>query len=292
MTDSMATFEDRAVWLMEKLLPDFPAWGIDDAAADAGNAGGESEILMVQEAGMSPPNGGFGFYQWTGARRTAFESYCARTKRDPNSMQSGYDFHFVELKGTYANVIGLVAAAPDLNAKTLAFEQHYEMAGIPRMGARDQFAARAKAAYVAKHGSALAPVPPPVVPAPGPSSSPAPPLVVPNLGSLLTEALDLYEKLAPLIPDGVKTAVVNAAVQAVLSTLTSATQPSAASSQGNTLMSASFLKVIFGIIGAAGPAVFAALPPPWNLIGAALLSSGIFGHAITSAVATDPAQKG
>lgn len=175
MTD-FSTLDNRMVWLMGLLLKDFPQWGVDDAAADAGNAAGESLIQMVQEAGHTPPAGGWGLYQWTGARRTEFMNYCARAKRDPNAMESGYAFHFVELKGTFLRVVSEVAAAGTISDKVLAFEQHYEMAGIPRIGSRLVFANRAKAAWMAQapvQAPMPTPAPPVATPAPTPVKPPA-----------------------------------------------------------------------------------------------------------------------
>ena len=224
---TFGTYEDRAVWLIGKLLPDFPKWTALDAFACAGNLGGESLIQMVQEAGQTPPNGGWGLAQWTGARRVQFDDYCARTQRDTNAMRSGYDFLFVELRGAFARVIDQVAAAPDLAAKVLAFEQHFEMAGIPRIGDRLTLALRAQKAWEAR-----APLP---VIAPPPPGQPAP-------------------------------------------------------TQGSTFMSASFWKLIMGALAGGAAFIGPMLPPPWNLVAAAVMGSGIFGHTAISAATTDHAK--
>ena len=169
---TFGTFEDRAIWLIGKLLPDFPKWGPMDAYACAGNLGRESDIQMIQEGGQKPPNGGWGLAQWTGPRRTQFMDYCKRSGKDPNAMSSGYAFLFVELTGPFANVIDLVAAAPDLPSKVAAFEQHYEMAGVVAEGDRLAFATRAQNAWVSR------PVPVKPTPAPPPpvGTTPAPPV--------------------------------------------------------------------------------------------------------------------
>lgn len=167
---TFGTFEDRAVWLIGKILPDFPKWGVLDACAVCGNFGQESGIQMIQEVGQTPPNGGWGLAQWTGARRTAFTAYCNRSGRSPSAMSTGYAYTFVELKGEFAKVIDLVAAAPDLEAKVATFEAHYEMAGIVALGSRVAYAERAQKAWAA-HSS---PVPsPPDIPTP-PQPSPTP----------------------------------------------------------------------------------------------------------------------
>lgn len=143
----MNTFEERAVWLMGQLLRDFPEWKIDDAAADAGNAGQESGIQMVEEVGAL--HGGWGIYQWTGPRRSSFFDYAGRMHKDPNALQTGYDFHVQELKGAYASTVQVVAGATGLPDKTMVFEHEYEGAGIPDMPSRIRFAQRAKAAWLA-----------------------------------------------------------------------------------------------------------------------------------------------
>jgi hypothetical protein len=212
---TFGTYEDRAVWLISKLLPDFPQWGPLDAYAVAGNLGGESVIQMIQEGGQTPPHGGFGLAQWTGPRRTQFTSYCARTGRSPTAMRSGYDFLFTELKGAYAKVVSQVAVAPDLAAKVLAFEQHYEMAGVPRIGDRLLYAHRAQKAWES-HAPAV-PTPTPSVPTPPAPTQP--PVIIPppatpspapegsamfNIGSLIgliSEAPSIIESVMKLIAE-------------------------------------------------------------------------------------------
>jgi hypothetical protein len=170
MTDAaapMATFEDRACWLVEKLLQDFPSWDIDCACADAGNAGRESQIAMVQQGGTSGTAGGYGPWQWTGPRHVQYLAYCARTGKDPASFAAAYAFHVVELRGLdvklgvgdYRIVVTEVAAAKTLADKVAAFEKHYEMAGIVAEGDRLAYAQRAKAAWLANHPAAALPAP-------------------------------------------------------------------------------------------------------------------------------------
>lgn len=177
---TFGTFEDRAVWLIGKLLPDFPQWTYLDACACAGNFGRESGIQMIQEGGQTPPNGGWGFAQWTGPRRRAFETYCARSGRSPSAMSTGYAYTFVELKGEFAKVVDLVAAAPSLEAKVAAFEQHYEMAGVVAMADRLAFAVRAQKAWDARGPE----IPPPVTPTPEPAPTPVPTQGTPRMSGL------------------------------------------------------------------------------------------------------------
>src|SRR5579859_3471076 len=99
----MSTYEQRAVWLMKKLLADFPEWGPEDAAACVGNGGAESNLQAVQEAHPISGRGGFGWFQWTGPRRNAFEAYCQRSGKNMYADETNYDYLFVELKGAYSS---------------------------------------------------------------------------------------------------------------------------------------------------------------------------------------------
>lgn len=143
-------FKPRSVWAMRLLLKDFPVWGIEDAAADLGNAGHESGGLMSfqEERPIVPGSrGGFGWYQWTGQRRVEYENYCKRNGFDPRSDIANYKFHFLELKGSEKQTISAVASAKTLEAKTRAFENAYERAGVKAYNSRIAWARIALAAY-------------------------------------------------------------------------------------------------------------------------------------------------
>jgi hypothetical protein len=84
-------------------------------------------------------------------------------------MQSGYDYLFVELRGQFSHVIDEVAAAPTIEAKVAAFEQHFEMAGVVAEPDRLALAVRAKKAWEAHVAATPAPKP-----APAPTTTPAP----------------------------------------------------------------------------------------------------------------------
>jgi hypothetical protein len=183
------TYEAHAVWLMERLLADFPIWGILDAGACAGNGGGESKLQPVQEAAVKAPAGGYDWFQWTGPRRTNLVKFCQARGYDIDSDEGNYQFLKFELEGTEHATLARVAAAKrkpadpgtdDLHAKTVAFEEAFERAGIKNWSGRYDFAKRAVAAYRAKHGDVIVtPAKPPagpvvIDPAPQPPSAPQP----------------------------------------------------------------------------------------------------------------------
>ena len=95
------TFRATAPGVMTLLMQDF---GLDEtsAAAILGNLGHESAgFTTLQEVRptVKGSRGGYGWAQWTGPRRRAFEAYCDRNKFSPSSNKANYGFLFTELKG-------------------------------------------------------------------------------------------------------------------------------------------------------------------------------------------------
>jgi hypothetical protein len=148
----MSVFSQKAAPVIAQLIRDIPQWGRMDAAACLGNLGAESGLEAIQEAHPVSGRGGFGWAQWTGPRRVAFENWCNSHAYSQTSDIANYSFLLQELRTTYAAVVRDVAAAPDLLTKTAAFEHYYEGAGIVRMQARDSFAAVALQSYNASLG--------------------------------------------------------------------------------------------------------------------------------------------
>ncbi len=137
-----AHFRAVAPAYMRRLLSDFPELDGQGAAAIFGNLGHESlGFTKLQE--ISPTvkgsRGGYGWAQWTGPRRRAFEAYCARTNKDPASDEANYSYLFVELKGfegTEAGAIRKVTSAFGLQAKVEAFEKAFLRAGVKHYDSR------------------------------------------------------------------------------------------------------------------------------------------------------------
>src|SRR4051812_293038 len=112
-----AHFRATAPAYMRKLVADFPSLDLQDAAAIFGNLGHESlGFTRLQE--ISPTvkgsKGGYGWAQWTGPRRRAFEAWCKKHGKDPAADATNYAYLYLELKGlegTESGVIGKVSAA-------------------------------------------------------------------------------------------------------------------------------------------------------------------------------------
>lgn len=153
------TFTEKSPSIMRRLMDDF---GLSDiqAAAILGNLGQESAGLTAfQETHPTVPGsrGGWGWAQWTGPRRRAFEAYCQRLHLDPRSDAANYAYLWRELSGhqtgfDYRKAITALKKTHTLPEAVKAFERAYERAGTPNYPSRDKWAERALAAFRATSG--------------------------------------------------------------------------------------------------------------------------------------------
>lgn len=94
--------KDAGKRLMSDLMRDFDLTK-EQAAGVVGNLDYETGgFKFMQEIKPIVPGskGGFGFAQWTGPRRVAFEEYAAANKLDPTSYEANYGFLKHELENT------------------------------------------------------------------------------------------------------------------------------------------------------------------------------------------------
>lgn len=171
----MTLFTEKAPWVMNLLRADFDLT-VEEAAAILGNIGHEcAGFVKFQEQKPTVPGsrGGFGWCQWTGPRRVAFEAYCKRNGLDPFSDKANYGFLFTELKGTEKAAIPALKKATGLEGKVAAFERSFERAGVINMPSRMRYANQALAAWKIKQ-DARPPYPVAPVPATKPVPAPAP----------------------------------------------------------------------------------------------------------------------
>jgi len=205
MTKAQDNFRAKAPGIMDRLMAEFPLWDEFDAAADLGNLGHESGgLVTLQEKNPTAKGskGGYGWPQWTGPRRRAYEAWCRKNKLDPAGDDANLGYHLAELHGEYNGVIKKVHAAKGLEAKVKAFELAYEGAGIKHYDLRNQWARLALDAWLNAHTAkpagkpasapssakapddgqtsqaapapSPAPLPPPSLPIPGKAEEPAP----------------------------------------------------------------------------------------------------------------------
>jgi hypothetical protein len=110
----------------------FPVLDADDLAAKFGNFGHESNgMRTLQEVKPVVPGsrGGWGWPQWTGQRRRAFEAWADARGLDRAGFEANVGFIIHELKGPERAAIAALRRAKGLEAKTVAFERAYERAG-------------------------------------------------------------------------------------------------------------------------------------------------------------------
>jgi hypothetical protein len=150
-------FRQKAPGIMNLLMADF-GLDLESAAAILGNLGHESggfQFLQEKQPMIAGSAGGYGWAQWTGPRRRAYEAYCERNGFDPASDTANYKFLFVELSGSERAAIPAVKNAVGLEAKVKAFEMAFERAGIKHYDGRMAWAERALEAYRANPGGTI-----------------------------------------------------------------------------------------------------------------------------------------
>ena len=143
MPSAETHFREVAPKYMAMFLADFPRMNKLDAAAVFGNLGHESigfTALQELEPVVKGSRGGWGWAQWTGPRRRAFESYAKRNKLDLKADATNYKFLWVELHGDEAKAIDALRAAVTLEDKVVAFEKAFLRAGVKHYPSRQRWA--------------------------------------------------------------------------------------------------------------------------------------------------------
>jgi hypothetical protein len=176
----MATaFENLAPRIIGDLILDLGLTA-EQAAGIVGNLAAESGLLAIQERRPIRGRGGFGYAQWTGPRRVAFEKWAKQWGYDPTSYAANYGYILYELKNSYAYVLDRLRLTKTAKAAAETFGYHFEkfagfkqIAGNPNYAARIRFAERALDLYRNRPKQPEpAPVPAPV-PVPLPDPKPA-----------------------------------------------------------------------------------------------------------------------
>lgn len=121
----------------------------EQAAGVVGQLGHESGGFgTLQEVNPMVPGsrGGYGYAQWTGPRRKAFEEYARTNGLDPASYEANYGFLKRELMETPEGaVLKDIAAAPDAITAGRIFTDKFLRPGIPGYESRDKWTERALA---------------------------------------------------------------------------------------------------------------------------------------------------
>ncbi|MBY3614986.1 MULTISPECIES: phage tail tip lysozyme [Rhizobium] len=121
----------------------------EQAAGVVGQLGQESVgFSTLQEANPLVPGsrGGYGYAQWTGPRRKAFETWTAENKLDPSSYEGNYGFLKNELMNTPEGVVlDALRKAPDARTAGRIFTDQFLRPGVPHYDSRDAWTQRALA---------------------------------------------------------------------------------------------------------------------------------------------------
>lgn len=147
----------RATAVRDRLAADFNL-STDQAAGIVGNLQSESGIQAVQEGAPTSGRGGYGWAQWTGPRRDAFEKWAADNKLDPKSDEANYGFLQQELQSKqYAGTLDRIRQSGSAGQSAQIFENEYERPAPGSTGRRMAFAsevAQAQAPAVTTAGAA------------------------------------------------------------------------------------------------------------------------------------------
>lgn len=165
----MANTKDIASRLLSDIQKDF-GLSAPQAAGVVGNFMHESGgFNSLQEISPLVPGsrGGYGYAQWTGPRRRAFEEYVEQTGLDPSSYEANYGFLRHELANDpyERRQFDTVRNAQTAEEAARLISQNYLRPGIPHMDSRINYANQVLG-YAPTGGAR--PVPP---------SQPSPPLM-------------------------------------------------------------------------------------------------------------------
>lgn len=157
-----SAFDNTSVRMMKDLILDLGLTP-EQAAGIVGNGGAESGLKAIQEKSPSSGRGGYGYFQWTGPRRTAFEKWAKAQGFALDSYAANYGFLLHELQTTQKKPLEKLRETETVKAAAETFGYHFEkfagyktIAGNLNYENRVELAERALALYKAS----LPPAPP------------------------------------------------------------------------------------------------------------------------------------
>lgn len=157
MPDASRSFEERGGWLAKRLAEVFQL-ELFQAAGFVGNPGYESggfKELQELAPAVSGSRGGYGWSQWTGPRRRAFEAWAAAHKLKPSSDEANYGFMVEELRRGFPTMLNRLRETKTIEEATFLVGRLYEAPGgttethLPGYTERLHYAKRALAGAVA-----------------------------------------------------------------------------------------------------------------------------------------------
>lgn len=199
------TWEERSGWIVRRLATDIACKDFQ-AAGVVGQFGFESEeFKTMQERGIQPPRGGWGWAQWTGPRRVNFNKWVAQRGLNPSSDEANYGFLVFELLGDYKGFAAQLRQTTTIEEACRLAHEKYErpsdvLDGTYRSGpARLSYALRALTGARAQASTSTAqPQPQPSQPAPETEDREDLPFNIPP-----RELIKLAQWMIGAVPDGI-----------------------------------------------------------------------------------------
>jgi tail lysozyme len=137
-----------AATVLQLLIDDF---GFTDfqAAGILGNIGHEclGFTKMQEMRPVGGGRGGYGWCQWTGPRRRAFEAWAREQGLDLDSDAANYGFLKHELETSERATVPAVKTAATIEEAVRAFQVKFERPGVPHPAPRLVWARRALEAF-------------------------------------------------------------------------------------------------------------------------------------------------
>ena len=116
-----------------KLTPEQAAGFVGNLDHETGNFKFMQELKPVVEGSR----GGYGFAQWTGPRRKAFESWAEENKLEPSSYEANYGFLKYELENTSeGKVLDRLASAKSADEAAEVVSKEFLRPGKPHLDSR------------------------------------------------------------------------------------------------------------------------------------------------------------
>jgi hypothetical protein len=157
MPPQSAGFPARGRWLIDRLMADL---GITEnqAAGIVGNLGGESGLdpdINERHPLVPGSRGGYGWAQWTGSRRVAFETWADANEMDVGTDEANYEFLLFELRVTEARSLHELRKTTTVESAVDVFQRLFERPSDPDAG----LSPRIRFAKQALAGPRVTPVP-------------------------------------------------------------------------------------------------------------------------------------
>lgn len=130
--------------LMDDLdLEDFQAAGV---FGNVGHECGGFKLLQEIQPMVAGSKGGYGWMQWTGPRRRAYEAWCKADGLDPASDEANYNYLVAETTGAEKASLAALRNTTALAEATEVFCRKNLRPGVLALPARQKWAAKALAA--------------------------------------------------------------------------------------------------------------------------------------------------